>query len=85
MTRGKPQRNRIERGDGMHCLLCQNAVEKGVLSFCGIVMCGECEADLMEMTVEQPEYEQIIRALKVLWQRQFSAALDHRPLESDLT
>jgi hypothetical protein len=47
-------------------------------------MCGECEADLMEMTVEQPEYEQIIRALKVLWQRQFSAALDHRPLESDL-
>ena len=69
----------------MHCLLCQNAVEKGVLSFCGIVMCGECEADLMEMTVEQPEYEQIIRALKVLWQRQFSAALANRPLESDLT
>lgn len=67
----------------MRCLLCQNVVEHGALSFCGEVICGDCEADLMESTVDQPQYEQIVRVFKMLWQRQFSAELSHHPLESD--
>ncbi len=67
----------------MRCLLCQNLVEHSVLSFCGEVICGDCEAVLMESTVDQPQYEHIVRVFKMLWQQQFSADLSYHPLESD--
>lgn len=69
----------------MRCLLCRTVVEHDALSFCGEVICGDCEAHVMELTVDQPGYEQIIRAFRILWERQFSAELSHHPLESDHT
>lgn len=73
----------MEGGDGMHCLICQNVVDHEVLSFWGEVICQDCEAELMELAVDQPGYDHIVRVFRHLWQRQLLAARDRHLMEGD--
>lgn len=68
---------------GMHCLICQSPVEPGVLSFWGEVICGDCEAQIMELAVDQPEYYEVVRAFRLMWQNQLLARQNHHITESD--
>jgi hypothetical protein len=68
---------------GAHCLICQSPVEPGALSFWGEVICGDCEAEIMELAVDQPEYAEVIKTFRLLWQNQFIALQNHHTMESD--
>lgn len=67
----------------MHCLICQQVVECGKLNFWGEAICSGCEAQLMESTVDQPEYDCIVQAFRQLWQQKLLLVRDHHYQESD--
>ncbi|NMA61412.1 MAG: hypothetical protein GX956_05980 [Firmicutes bacterium] len=69
--------------DSRHCLICQSPVDPGELGFWGEVICGDCEALIMELAVDQPEYDEIVKAFRLLWQNQFLALQNHHTMESD--
>lgn len=75
--------NRMDGGDGMECLICQSGVEIGCLSFCGAVICGDCESRLMEQAVDEPAYDIQVEALRLLWQRKFVAVRDRHIMDGD--
>ncbi|NLM40693.1 MAG: hypothetical protein GX199_00095 [Firmicutes bacterium] len=63
----------------MECLVCRSFVLKGDgLEFWGATICDQCEDRLMTLTVDQPEYDGFVRALRALWQRRFQAFRDRR-------
>ena len=70
-------------GDGMECLICQSSADDQCLVFCGEAICGDCEVRLMEQTVDAPGYDIQVRALRLLWQRQFLAARDRHLMDGD--
>ena len=70
-------------GDGMECLICRSVTENDCLAFCGAVICGDCEARIMEQTVDEPGYEIQVQAFRLLWQRQFLATRDRHLVDGD--
>lgn len=83
-TRGKDSLNSMNGGDGMECLICQStAWEKDGLNFWGVTICGDCEGRLMELAVDQPEYDTIVRAFRLLWQRQLSDSSDRHLVDGE--
>ncbi|NMB00321.1 MAG: hypothetical protein GX971_02195 [Firmicutes bacterium] len=69
----------------MECLVCQSVGKKEGLNFWGASICGDCEGRLMELAVDQPEYETLIRAFRLLWQSHFLTSQDRHLTESDQT
>ena len=70
-------------GDGMECLVCHNAIENEALSFWGTAICGDCEAWLMELAVDEPGYDILVRAFGLLWRKQCLAARDRHLMDGD--
>ncbi len=66
----------MDGGDGVECLICHGEAEIGCLSFCGVVICGDCESRLMEQAIDQPGYDVHVDALRLLWQKKFVAVRD---------
>lgn len=73
-TRGTLFVNRLNGGDGMQCLICSKTVEYCELCFWEEVICPACESLIMETSVASPEYDQLVRGVRLLWQKQL---LDH--------
>lgn len=67
----------------MECLVCQSVGKKEGVSFWGVSICGDCEGRLMELAVDQPEYDILIRAFSHLWQTRFLAARDRHLMDGD--
>lgn len=67
----------------MECLICQNVVQNESLNFWGVTICGDCEGLLMELALEQPEYDHFVQAFRLLWQRQLLALSDLYPMDGD--
>ena len=67
----------------MECLVCQSVGKKEGLNFWGVSICGDCEARLMELAVDQPEYDILVRAFSLLWQSRSLALQDHHLVEDD--
>lgn len=67
----------------MECLICQNNGGVEGLSFWGAVICADCEGRLMEVAVDHPEYELLLRAFRLLWRRQLQAARDRHLVDGD--
>ncbi|HHY09239.1 MAG TPA: hypothetical protein GX528_01590 [Firmicutes bacterium] len=55
----------------MHCLFCQTEVGHDVLTIWGEAICSDCEAYLVELSAEKPNYEQAIRIFRYLWQKHY--------------
>lgn len=81
--------NRIVGGDGMqelegkHCLICQTLVEPSVLSFWSVVICNECEGEIMELTVDQSRYDEVVKAFRLLWQCRLASSKYQTTMESE--
>lgn len=82
-TRGTSVVNKIEGGDGMRCLMCQNDVQVDVLNFWGERICGPCEERIMDSSAEDDDYEELIGIFRLLWQRRLLASRSHHIVEGD--
>jgi hypothetical protein len=66
----------MDGGDGMECLICRGESDHNCLAFCGAVICGACEARLMEQTADEPGYEIQLQAFRLFWQKKLLALRD---------
>lgn len=62
----------------MRCLICQGSVEHNALSFWGERICCACEESLMNSAPEDLEYEAVVDAFRLLWQRQAFTPRGHQ-------
>lgn len=69
--------------EGRHCFICQTAVEPHMLSFLGVIICGDCEGEIMELAVDQPQYDEVVNAFRLLWQGLLTSSTSHPTTESD--
>ncbi|HHU60511.1 MAG: sigma factor G inhibitor Gin [Bacillota bacterium] len=67
----------------MRCLICQIKVDYDALYFWGERICSDCEAQIMESTVEQPSYQEIARVFQLMWKRKYFEQHNHHFLEGD--
>ncbi len=67
----------------MECLVCRGGIGDSALEFWGVTICQRCQDRLMDLTVDQEEYESYLSAMRDLWQKRFQAARDRRLKDGD--
>ncbi len=54
------------------CIICQRQCAAGI-SILGVLICSQCEGELVASKAAQPGYDMYVKRLRALWQRVFDA------------